>query len=68
MLKRTIKANFDVYDEAKQEWKINFHSLNFEVEAETEKELNEKAHKRCEAVCDEIRRDTGFEAIYQYTA
>lgn len=68
MLKRTIKANFDAYDEAKQEWKINFHSLAFEAEAETEKELNEKAHTRCEAVCDEIRRDTGFEAIYQYTA
>ena len=42
MLKRTIKANFDAYNELKEEWKINFHSLTFEVEAETEKELNEK--------------------------
>lgn len=66
MLKRTIKANFDAYNAIKEEWIMNFHSLIFEVEAETEKELNEKVHKRCEIVCNEIRRDTGYEAIYQY--
>ena len=66
MLKRTIKANFDAYNATKEEWIMNFRSLIFEVEAETEKELNEKVHKRCEAVCNELRRDTGYEAIYQY--
>ena len=39
-----------------------------EVCAESEDKLWEEAHMRCEAVCNEIKRDTGYEAIYQYTA
>lgn len=66
MLKRTIKAKFDVKLSETNEWLTNFHSVTFEVTAETEDELWEEAYMRCEAVCNELRRDTGYEAIYQY--
>ena len=36
MLKRTIKAKFDVELPETSEWLTNFHSLTFEVTAETE--------------------------------
>ena len=52
MLKRTIKAKFDVELPETNEWLTNFHSLEFEVSAETEDELWEEAHMRCEAVCN----------------
>lgn len=68
MLKRTIKAKFDVELLENNEWLTNFHSIEFEVCAESEDKLWEEAHMRCEAVCNEIKRDTGYEAIYQYTA
>ncbi len=68
MLKRTIKAKFDVELPETNEWLTNFHSLEFEVTAKSEDALWEEAHMRCETVCNEIRRDTGYEAIYQYTA
>ena len=66
MLKRTIKTKFDIELPETNEWLTNFHSVTFEVTAETEDELWEEAHMRCEAVCNELRRDTGYEAIYQY--
>ena len=66
MLKRTIKAKFDVELPENNEWLTNFHSIEFEVCAESEDKLWEKAHMRCESVCNEIKRDTGYEAIYQY--
>ena len=62
MLKRTI----DVELPETNEWLTNFHSVTFEVTAETEDELWEETHMRCEAVCNELRRDTGYKAIYQY--
>ena len=68
MLKRTIKAKFDVELPENNEWLTNFHSIEFEVCAESEDKLWEEAHMRWEAVCNEIKRDTGYEAIYQYTA
>ena len=55
MLKRTIKAKFDVELPENNEWLTNFHSIEFEVCAESEDKLWEEAHMRCEAV-------------YQYTA
>lgn len=67
MLKRTIKAKFDVELPETNEWLTNFCSLKFEVTAKSEDELWEEAHMRCEAECNKIRRDTGYEAIYQYT-
>lgn len=66
MLKRTIKAKFDVELPETNERLTNFHSIIFEVTAKSEDELWEEAHRRCEAVCNELRRDTGYEAIYQY--
>lgn len=68
MLKRTIKAKFDVELPKTNEWLTNFYSLEFEVTAKSEDELWEEAHMRCEAECNKIRCDTGYEAIYQYTA
>ena len=68
MLNRTIKAKFDIELPETNEWLTNFHSVTFEVTAETEDELWEEAHMRCEAVACEIERDNGFPTIYQYTA
>lgn len=42
MLKRTIKAKFDVELPENNEWLTNFHSIEFEVCAESEDKLWEK--------------------------
>ena len=67
MLTKKITADFEAHDLMNDEWR-KVETLTFEVSAESEDALWEEAHMRCEAVCNEIKRDTGYEAIYQYTA
>ena len=67
MLTKKITADFEAHDLMNDEWR-KVQTLTFEVSAENEDKLWEEAHMRCEAVCNEIKRDTGYEAIYQYTA
>lgn len=67
MLTKKITADFEAHDLMNDEWR-KVQTLTFEVSAESEDKLWEEAHMRCEAVCNEIERDTGYEAIYQYTA
>ena len=67
MLTKKITADFEAHDLMNDEWR-KVQTLTFEVSAESEDKLWEEAHMRCEAVCNEIKRDTGYEAIYQYTA
>lgn len=67
MLTKKITADFEAHDLMNDEWR-KVQTLTFEVSAENEDELWEKAHMRCEAVACEIERDNGFPTIYQWKA
>lgn len=67
MLTKKITADFDAHDLMNDEWR-RVQTLTFEVSAENEDELWDKAHCSCEAVACEIERDNGFPTIYQWEA
>lgn len=67
MLTKKITANFEAHDLMNDEWR-KVQTPTFEVSAESEDELWEEAHMRCEAVACEIERDNGFPTIYQWKA
>lgn len=67
MLTKKITADFDAHDLMNDEWR-RVQTLTFEVSAENEDELWDKAHCSCEAVACEIERDNGFPTIYQWKA
>lgn len=65
MITKKITADFEAHDLMNDEWR-KVQTLTFEVTAENEDELWDKAHCRCEAVACEIERDNGFPTIYQW--
>ena len=62
MIKYSIKAEFTLVDGT------ILRTEKFVATGEYEEEALNDASKRCEAVCNEIKRDAGYEAVYQYTA